>query len=87
MAEPRVALAPGALLRACANAEASTLLLASGEAVQLNALAAAILMLCDGTRSPNEIASEIARGSSPQNVLEFISAASSLHWIIARAAR
>lgn len=85
MAEPRVALAPGALLKADHGTEAATLLLGSGEAVRLNALAAAILVLCDGTRNSEEIANAIGRGSPTQNVLEFLAAATSLRWIVTAA--
>ena len=86
-ADPRVTLAPGVLLQAGGAEPDATLQLASGERVQLNALARRILLLCDGTRSAKDIAAEVARGGTPQNVLDFLSSAAALGWVVTLRAR
>lgn len=57
-----------------------------GGTVQLNGSAAAILELCDGTRTPEEIIAEfLAQGSHPElaeDVREFLDAALQRGWIV-----
>ena len=58
-----------------------SLLLASGETVRLNRMAARILGLCDGTRTADQIATECAENADATR--EFLSAALELGWLLA----
>lgn len=88
--EERIVLSPDARLQSRGNS--TTLGLASGGTVQLNEYAAAILALCDGTRSAEDIAAEMARREAPadsprEDVLEFLEAAIELRWVVPGASR
>lgn len=93
MAEPRPTgagvwrprLAGSAKLQA-EGAEA-TLVLESGSIVQLNACAACVLVLCDGTRTAEELMDEIVRAKAPNtapaaDVRQFLDVAATLGWIV-----
>ncbi|MGQ0698633.1 MAG: PqqD family peptide modification chaperone [Panacagrimonas sp.] len=82
-----IALAKDAHLQDGDEAGANTLLLDSGSTVQLNAHAAAILALCDGTRTAEALASEVMqRARQPEtlrsDILEFLTVALELGWVV-----
>ena len=77
-------LAPGRQARV-ERREDRPVLVQPGGAVQLNESAAAILELCDGTRTPEEVIAEfLAQGSHQElaeDVREFLDAALRRGWI------
>jgi pyrroloquinoline quinone biosynthesis protein D len=81
-----IQLAPDVRLRDGAN-RTSVLISPHGE-VQLNERAAAILRLCDGSRDRDTIVAELVRSSAtptrPEDVDEFLDAATARGWIVPR---
>lgn len=82
MAEPGLALAAGLRLLRDAEQGTHTLVLESNESVQLNEYAASILVLCDGRRSAEDVATAAAQAAGRQYVLEFLAAARALRWVV-----
>ncbi|HKY89871.1 MAG TPA: pyrroloquinoline quinone biosynthesis peptide chaperone PqqD [Nevskiaceae bacterium] len=83
--EPPLRLAEGFRLDASA-CPGGVLLTGSGGAVQLNAVAAAILALCDGTRNAAGIAQAAARAAAApeadrEDVMAFLSMAQAVGWV------
>ena len=79
-------LAPGRQIRVEWRQDRPVLVQPGGGTVQLNDSAAAILELCDGTRTPDEVIAEFlaqpGRQELATDVREFIDAALSRGWII-----
>ena len=80
-----IGLAPGHELRHARHTSGHALVYPSG-IVQLNASAAAILALCDGKRTREDIVAAILESSSDTGsaalVCEFLDAARHRHWIV-----
>ena len=83
-AQERVRLAPGWRLRLGVAGKSSVLTSRSGP-VQLNETAAAVLALCDGTHTREEIIAEVLATRDPSltdDVRAFLRAASRRGWIV-----
>ncbi|MGH8291446.1 MAG: pyrroloquinoline quinone biosynthesis peptide chaperone PqqD [Steroidobacteraceae bacterium] len=83
---PRIRLAPAHRLLTPAAGDGPVLVTRAGR-VRLNATAAAILALCDGTSTRAEIATRVAGASDPTlaaDVRAFLEAARRSGWILER---
>jgi pyrroloquinoline quinone biosynthesis protein D len=83
-ARERVRLAPGWRLRLGTAGKSSVLTSRAGP-VQLNESAAAVLALCDGTRTREEIVAETPAARDPrlaEDVRAFLAAARRRGWIV-----
>lgn len=65
------------------HAAEGVLVLADGARVPLNAMAASVLVLCDGSRGAQEIAQRAAhaRGAPAEDIAAFLSIALDLGWL------
>lgn len=81
----RVRLAPGILLRAGEESGAQVVLVCPDGNVQLNAVAAAILGLCDGSRDRAQVVAGVLHRAGNRtlsaDIVEFLDAAVARGWI------
>jgi hypothetical protein len=81
-----IKLAQGIRLRRDGDSSAATLLVVTAGEVQLNQHALAILELCDGSRSVNQVVTDAILHSSgamrATDVIDFLAAAQSRGWLI-----
>lgn len=80
---PLLRLAGGIALREAADG-VWVLDVEPGASVPLNDVAVRILALCDGTRRPADIAAAVSGGAGQAraDVLEFLSAAGRMRWVV-----
>jgi pyrroloquinoline quinone biosynthesis protein D len=80
-----VRLAPGCWLDGGKEKNGVVVLVCPTGKVQLNAMAATILRLCDGTRDSAAVVAEVVRSSHPRTraveIMEFLDAARARGWI------
>ncbi len=84
--EGRLQLAPGYRVRIDRRARSAVLVTPAGP-VPLNDTAAAILSLCNGTRTRDEIVAQVSPGADPAvagDVRAFIAVAGRSGWILGR---
>ena len=77
-------LAPGVRFAGSSGHEAMPVLVCPDGKVQLNANAATILRLCDGSRTRDELIAEVMRRvpSRAVEIVEFLNAAHGRGWIV-----